>query len=136
MIGRYGALPGGWLNPVNVGSDLAASITNWWSPTTAPLPQIGVSNQDYTTATDVLLAPNVLTPQRVERPVRPVQSPVPGVSPQDMARDPYQTQVQLPPQPWVPPRWAPWAIGAAIFALLVSGSVGIVAVRRRRRSRR
>jgi hypothetical protein len=134
MIGRYGALPGGWLNPVNVGSDIAASVTAWWSPPATPVPQVGVSDQDFSTPTQIILSPDVSVPQRVERPVNPVQSPVPGVSAQDMARDPYQTQVQLPPR--APGSWTPWAIGAAIFAALVSGAAGFVAVRRRRRVRR
>lgn len=134
MIGVYGALPGGWWNPVNVGTDLASSVVTWLSPTVAPLPEVGSSDRDYQTPTQIVQSPDVQVPQRIERPTHPVQSSVPGVTPAQMAADPYQTQVQLPASRSKP--WVSWLIGGGIFLAFVGAASGFVAVRRRRRRSR
>lgn len=134
MIGRLGDWS--WLNPVQAGSDLSASILNWWN-TPTPASPIGPSDAGMT-PTQVVQSPDFQVPVRIERPVVPVQPDIPGALPSDYRNNPYSSHpIQAPSfyrEGW--PMWAWWALGFGVFALVFGGGAGFVALRRRRRARR
>jgi hypothetical protein len=138
MIGRvsgsFGSTWSSWLNPIQAGSDISAAVLDWWQASPTP-DAIGPTDQGMT-ATQIVQSPELYVPVRVERPVQPQQTQVPGASQADYRQDPYQAHaIQAPSFYRNPTPWS-WWLGGGVFALLVAAGTGFVAVRSRRRRRR